>query len=614
MNSCNPLFASSRPSSLTGGCAAALLLVLGTALSPLYAALPTIEILAEIPGDGRGGIQGTGRQSWFPLHEMNDGYLHSRGGAGSDAYLERVGLIDGSYAQIAPPVTAAMGIPRGGLWLSASDGQLYALHAEHHDSENAGYTLKRFTAGNTEWVTVAALGTVRNNAHFRAIPTGTLAEGSDGRLYGVTPQHADLGEDIRNRIWSVGKDGSGYLEHHAGSDTEGNDPVFILRASDSRFYGLTSRGGAHDNGVIFRLEADGSAYTRLHDFDAADGVLATGEFLGLVSHQLVEHDGRLHGIRHGGGAGDGGLLYRIALDGSGYEVLREFGPTETGTDGANIDGRNPRTLLSAADGHLYGVAIRGGVRGGGTVFRHHRTLGFQVLYAFDGRRVGDRNPTVNATGIWPTELMQASNGSFYGRTNRGGYGGSAESALCRQANAPLAQGCDGGVIFRFVPGDELPDYVIEPALNFDITARWADGAFIHVVPVAQAGDLVEDHYPMTVMWSGQKVRDCTAESTQPGSTWTGPRDIAFGVQTENHAPIDAPGIFSYRLRCISDDDEAREISRSIDIVVQPKDLAEQHISGGGAIGWSGLLSLILFCLYRLNPRMNQPMTPSRSTR
>ncbi len=563
------------------------------------AALPSIEVLVEIPGDGRGGIQGTGRQSWFPLQEMADGHLYSRGGAGTDNYLEKFSLATHGYSRFAGTWPASTGLPRGGLWLRASNDTLYALHAENHDTQDANYSLKQYAAGASNWSTVAVLGKVAKEALYAAIPTGHLAEGSDGLLYGVTPDHSKLGTDIRNRIWRIGKDGSGFTTLHTGSLANGNDPVFILRGSDNRFYGLTTRGGAHDNGVIFRLEADGSGYTRLHDFGSADGALYNGSFLGLIGRQLVEHDGQLYGLRDGGGIGDGGLLYRLSRDGSAYEVLQEFGPVEAGTDNANLHGRRPRTLLSATDGHLYGVATEGGSKGGGAIFRYHGTDGFQTLFSFDGRRPApDKNPTVNATGLWPTELMQASNGHLYGRTWRGGYGGSAPDSACRYPNAVSFMACDGGVIFRFDTGEETATPTIEPVLNFSITARWTSGAFTYDVPVEQAGDLVQDYYPLTLRWSGQKIRDCTAESTLPGSTWNGGRSISPLTQTASHPLIADVGTFSFSLSCTTDDAEARTLSREISIVVQAKNPPERRLTEGGGIGFHVLLCLALLGLCR----------------
>lgn len=571
----------------------ALLLLCSVWAAGANATLPSVEVLVELPGDGRG----IGRQSWFALQEAN-GALYSRSGAGSDSYVERFELADGRYTQIGGPLPGATGVPRGGLWLAAADGYLYALHAEHHDTQEADYSLKRFAVGADSWETVAVIGSVRADAHYRSIPTGTLQEGSDGRLYAITPLHADIGAGIRNRIWSIARDGTDFREHQVGSPEQGEDPLLFLRGSDARFYGVMRSGGEHGNGVVFRLAGDGSNYERLHDFTADAGALASDEFRGMVSRQLVEHDGWLYGIRHGGGAGDGGLLYRLRLDGSDYHVVHEFGPQLSGTDGANIDGRHPRALAVAADGHLYGVAMRGGVKGGGTVFRLHRQQGFQPLFAFEGRRPGDRNPTVNATGIWPTELMQASNGVLYGRTQRGGYGGVAPDALCRVADAPLAQACDGGVIFRFEPGDELPAFDIEPQLTFNIIARWVSDAFTREVPVELAGDLVQDFHRLQLRWGGQRIRDCVASSTQPGSTWNGARAITFGAQTEAHAPVSAAGTFTYSLRCITDDEAAQPLERSIVVVVQPKDLPEQRLTGGGSTSGLALLCLAMLGLCR----------------
>jgi len=177
----------------------------------------------------------------------------------------------------------------------------------------------------------------------------------------------------------------------------------VLQASDGVLYGMTSSGGASNFGTIFRVGSDGTSFSVLHSFSKD-----------MLSHQLWAEggllegsDGALYGATSAGGAFDSGTVFRVNKDGSGYEVLYNFG--------ADIfDGYNPSGLVEGIDGTLYGTTLYGGTNGYGTVFAVKKDgSGYGVVHAF----LDSGND-----GAYPGGLMRAGDGVFYG-TSSGGTNG-----------------------------------------------------------------------------------------------------------------------------------------------------------------------------------------------
>jgi uncharacterized repeat protein (TIGR03803 family) len=108
---------------------------------------------------------------------------------------------------------------------------------------------------------------------------------------------------------------------------------------------------------VFKLNPDGNGYRILHSFGgSSDGWYLTA---GLAAGA----DAALYGTTHQGGAHSGGTIFTLNPDGSGYNVLYDFG----GTVG---DGLWPSAALAiGSDGAFYGTTSTGGDSDCGTVFK-----------------------------------------------------------------------------------------------------------------------------------------------------------------------------------------------------------------------------------------------------
>ena len=107
---------------------------------------------------------------------------------------------------------------------------------------------------------------------------------------------------------------------------------------------------------------------------------------GAGCHASLVTDGTtFYGTTQNGGTASNGVIFRVNGDGSGYAILKSFSPT---VFNANSDGAMPAADLVLSGGVLYGTAQYGGSSGFGTVFKLNTNgTGFTVLNSFtDGGR------------------------------------------------------------------------------------------------------------------------------------------------------------------------------------------------------------------------------------
>ena len=224
-----------------------------------------------------------------------------------------------------------------------------------------------------------------------------LAHASDGLLYGVS---LDGGDAKYGTIYRIGTDGAGFEVVHHFDGTTGERPnSAAVEGSDSKLYGTTGTGGTNKAGVIYSIDKNGDNYATLHHFNSADGEFPYGTL-------LEASDGRLYGLTNRGGTFDGGTLYSINKDGSGFTSIHSF---DNYTEGRHPYGG----LIEDADGTLYGTLWSGGPNLGGSVFKIQKDgTGMEILKSF---------PFSIDDGSLPyCTLLEASDGRLYGNTNSGG--------------------------------------------------------------------------------------------------------------------------------------------------------------------------------------------------
>jgi uncharacterized repeat protein (TIGR03803 family) len=233
--------------------------------------------------------------------------------------------------------------PYGSLTL-ASDGNFYGLSV--HGGANGLGAVFEVTPQGAESV-LYSFGAGSDGQ----LPFGTLLQGSDGALYGMTSAGGAYGYGM---VFSLTLGGTETDLHDFGAGQDGSHPYgSLMQASSGVFYGTTRDGGANSLGTVFSITAAG-AETVLYSFGAGrDGANPYG---GL----LAASDGNFYTMTAGGGANGAGALVQITRAGA-ETLLWSFG--------AGSDGQSPYGgLIETSDGTLYGMTEGGGAGSAGTIF------------------------------------------------------------------------------------------------------------------------------------------------------------------------------------------------------------------------------------------------------
>jgi uncharacterized repeat protein (TIGR03803 family) len=236
-------------------------------------------------------------------------------------------------------------------------------------------------------------------------PLGTLVQGTDGDIYGITETGGSGGPGTFFKITTTGELTTLYSFCPSSPCTDGADPLGgLVLATDGDFYGVTFDGGAYEDGTVFKITAAGK-FTLLHTFDGTDGQDAESA--------LVQADnGNFYGTTFRGGAYGEGTVFEITASGT-FTTLHSFCASSGCPDGSG-----PNGLTLAADGNLYGTTYTGGESSchtsetNGTFFQLTPAGALTTLAVFCA-----------PTGYLPdSALVQAANGNFYGTTLAGGDG------------------------------------------------------------------------------------------------------------------------------------------------------------------------------------------------
>jgi uncharacterized repeat protein (TIGR03803 family) len=226
--------------------------------------------------------------------------------------------------------------------LTEVNGALYST-TEYGGAYNQGTVFKITPAGDENVIYSFGLKTLDG-----ANPSANLTW-HNGKLYGTTQSGSTYGGGT---VFSVTTGGSETTLYSFGNGSDGEDPYLsTVTPFRGKLYGTTAYGGAHGQGVIFAIDAQGAGGP-VYDFGDAssDGSYCASGF--------ILHRNELYGTCYGKSSGNQGDIFRVTASGR-VTVLYAF----RGGDGSGSLGR-----LKAVGDYLFGTLSLGGAHGVGTIF------------------------------------------------------------------------------------------------------------------------------------------------------------------------------------------------------------------------------------------------------
>ncbi len=305
--------------------------------------------------------------------------------------------------------------PTDGLTLS-TDGNFYGVtRSGGANLTGTVYQLTPSGAVNLVYTFTATDSNGFNNDG--AIPSGPLAMGASGNLYGVCQSGGPSGTGTIFEISSTGVFSVLYTFPNVSGGITPSGSLVV--GSDGSLYGTASSGGAGGNGLVYQLIPSTGVYTVLHSFaaqnssnDNTDGISPNG--------LAAAPGGNLYGTTFNGGANGNGTIFDISTSGD-FETLYTFSAvTKVNGNTSNGDGKNPNgSVAFDVSGDLFGTAQTGGANNTGTVYELSASGQFTSLYSFSSV-----SSLENSNGAGPySGLTAANDGNFYGTTEYGGSNG-----------------------------------------------------------------------------------------------------------------------------------------------------------------------------------------------
>jgi len=212
--------------------------------------------------------------------------------------------------------------------------------------------------GNGTVFTIPTGGNTITGLHnFTAAATGSYPESgvvqaSNGKFYGV---FSSGGANGYGGIYEITEGGTYSVKYDFFGSTDGGSPKAALcLASNGLLYGTTYSGGS-GSGTLFSYMPGSGTIVTLHTFTNTDGSSPNTAI-------IQASDGKLYGTVGGGGANSNGVIFSFDIAGPTYTVLHNFNSAS--------DGELPTELFEASNGKLYGLCGTMGPLGNGTIFSY----------------------------------------------------------------------------------------------------------------------------------------------------------------------------------------------------------------------------------------------------
>lgn len=241
-------------------------------------------------------------------------FIHTFNGAGDGSNPSS--LIQGNDGKTLYGTTSFGGTyGRGTIFSISSGGSLKTLHAftaaeayevngiiQGSDGHLYG-TARGWDANLGSVFTLKSDGTFAILHQFNKgwLPSSGLVEGKNGQFFGTTLYGGGWGS-----VYSITKEPGSYTNLHSFAPSEGAYIYSPLtKGADGKLYGVTSRGGVHNRGMIFSVSPDDKSWKTIYSFNPA----VTGE--SANAGLMLGKDGHFYGLLVEGGKHNSGAIFKL---------------------------------------------------------------------------------------------------------------------------------------------------------------------------------------------------------------------------------------------------------------------------------------------------------------
>jgi uncharacterized repeat protein (TIGR03803 family) len=229
---------------------------------------------------------------------------------------------------------------------------------------------------------------------------GSLMLATDGNLYGLSITGGTTNNGTLYQ-YNVSTD-TAIVKVSFEDVTNGANPeAGLLKASNGKLYGTTTKGGVYNDGVLFEYDMATKTYTKKYDFSyfATQGAVPKASLMQASS-------GLLYGTTSTGGVNGGGTLFTYNPITDTLVVKFSFGNS--------IGNLSLGAPTEATNGMLYGTTSSGGAYGYGVLYKYNPiTDTLIVTHNFDMNGIEGAFPSAT--------VLQAFNGKIYGTTEYGSF-------------------------------------------------------------------------------------------------------------------------------------------------------------------------------------------------
>lgn len=235
--------------------------------------------------------------------------------------------------------------PCGSL-IQASDGNFYGM-TNTGGTSNKGTIFKCTTSG-----TITLLHSFAGGVSDGLTMYGSLIQGTDGNFYGMTNAGGTSNKGI---IFMCTPSGAFTLLYSfMGGASDGANPYgSLIQGIDGNLYGMTLNGGSSNYGVVFKCTISGTEVV-IHNFA---GGISDGEY--PYGNLIQTNDSTIYGAASGGGTSNLGGIFKCTISGAQPTIesfnFSFFGSLMQASD-SNFYLFKP---ISASNGFLYGYTRSG---------------------------------------------------------------------------------------------------------------------------------------------------------------------------------------------------------------------------------------------------------------